>query len=158
MDNGYIYLTRDGYNKLKDELDALKTVKRRQLSDAIGEARLHGDISENAEYDAAKEAQAFNEKRISELAEKLSRARIIDDFEVVEGEVRIGATVLLVNQDTDQEEKYTIVSELEADYEQGKISLTSPLAKGLLGHKESELVEIKIPRGVLKYKIVKISR
>ncbi|MDP3731880.1 MAG: transcription elongation factor GreA [Candidatus Omnitrophota bacterium] len=153
-----VYLTQGGYQKLFEELQLLKTVKRRQISKAIGEARAHGDISENAEYDAAKDAQAFNEKRIAELEGKLSRVRIIDDINIPKDEVLIGATVKLKDLDSGEELEYALVSELEADYAQGKISVTSPVGSGLLGHKENEVVEIKIPAGLLKYKILKISR
>ena len=153
-----IYLTREGYEKLREELEFLKTVKRRELSKAVGEARSHGDISENAEYDAAKEAQALNEKRIAELEEKLSHARIIDDENIPKDEVLIGATVKLRDLDSGGELQYTLVSEIEADYGQGKISIASPVGKGLLGHKENETVEIKTPAGILRYKILKITR
>lgn len=153
-----IYLTKDGHKKLLEELEYLKTVKRRELSKAIGEARSHGDISENAEYDAAKEAQALNEQRIAELEEKLSRARIIDDEYMPKDEVLIGATVKLKDLHSEEELEYTLVSEIEADYSQGKISITSPVGQGLLGHKENEIVEIKTPAGILRYKILKISR
>ena len=154
---GEIYLTQAGYEKLVTELEQLKTVKRRQLSKAVGEARSHGDISENAEYDAAKDAQAHNEKQIMDLEEKLSRVRILDK-NIPSDEVLIGATVKLKDMDTDEELEYTLVSELEADYNQNKISVSSPVGEGLLGHKENEIVEIKIPAGILKYKIIKISR
>ena len=154
---GEIYLTREGHDKLVKELEFLKTTKRRQLSKAIGEARAHGDISENAEYDAAKDAQGLNEKKIAELETKLSYAQILSD-DIAKDEVLIGATVKLLDMDTAEEMEYTLVSELEADYNQGKISVTSPVGKGLLGHKENETVEINIPAGILKYKIVKISR
>ncbi len=154
---GEIYLTREGHDKLVKELEFLKTTKRRQLSKAIGEARAHGDISENAEYDAAKDAQGMNEKKIAELETKLSYAQILSD-DIAKDEVLIGATVKLLDMDTAEEMEYTLVSELEADYNQGKISVTSPVGKGLLGHKENETVEINIPAGILKYKIVKISR
>jgi len=153
-----IYLTQEGYRKLVEELEFLKTVRRRELSKAVGEARAFGDISENAEYDAAKEAQALNERRIVELEEKLSRVRILDDENIPKDEVLIGATVRLKDLDTEEELEYTLVSELEANYEEGKISLTSPVGQGLLGHKENEIVEIKIPAGILRYKILKISR
>lgn len=153
-----IYLTKDGHRKLLEELEHLKTVKRRELSKAVGEARAHGDISENAEYDAAKEAQALNEKRIAELEEKLSRGRIIDDEYMPKGEVLIGATVKLKDLHSEEELEYTLVSEIEADYSQGKISVASPVGQGLLGHKENEIVEIKTPAGILRYKILKISR
>jgi len=154
---GDIYLTQEGYEKLAGELENLKTVKRRQLSKAIGEARAHGDISENAEYDAAKDAQAHNEKRIRELEDKLARVRILDK-NIPQDQVLIGATVKLKDMDTEEELEYTLVSELESDFSQGKISVTSPVGDGLLGHKENEVVEIKIPAGRLKYKIIRISR
>ncbi|TAM39335.1 transcription elongation factor GreA [bacterium] len=152
-----MYLTQEGYEKLAGELEHLKTVKRRQLSKAIGEARAHGDISENAEYDAAKDAQAHNEKRIRDLEDKLARVRILDR-NIPQDQVLIGATVKLKDMDTEEELEYTLVSELESDFSQGKISVTSPVGSGLLGHKENEVVEIRIPAGTLKYKIIKISR
>jgi transcription elongation factor GreA len=153
-----IYLTKDGHKKLLEELEHLKTVKRRELSKAVGEARAHGDISENAEYDAAKEAQALNEKRIAELEEKLSRGRVIDDEYMPKDEVLIGATVKLKDLDSDEELEYTLVSEVEANYVEGKISIACPVGQGLLGHKENEIAEIKTPAGILRYKILKISR
>jgi len=155
---GEVYLTKKGYEKLSLELERLKTVRRRELSKAIGTAREHGDLSENAEYDAAKDAQAHNEKRISELEEKLSRVRIIEDQDIPHGEVLIGATVKLKDLDNQEELEYTLVSEEESDYEQNKISITSPLGMGLLSHKEGEEVAIKVPAGILRYKIIKISR
>ncbi|MDO9573123.1 MAG: transcription elongation factor GreA [Candidatus Omnitrophota bacterium] len=152
-----IYLTQEGYERLVSELEQLKTVKRRQLSRAVGEARAHGDISENAEYDAAREAQGHNEKQIVELEDKLACVRILDKDMPVD-QVLIGAMVKLKDMDTDEQLEYTLVSELEADYNQGKISVTSPVGQGLLGHKENEIVKIKIPAGVLIYRIIKISR
>ena len=140
------------------ELEALKTVQRRKFSKAIGEARAHGDIGENAEYDAAKEAQAHNEKKISELEGKLSRARIIDDEDIPKDRVLVGATVKLKDLDSEEEIEYTLVSEEEADYAQGKISTSSPVGSSLLNHKVNDIVEIKIPAGVLKYKIMAINR
>jgi transcription elongation factor GreA len=153
-----IYLTRGGYEKLMQELEHLRKDKRRQLSKAIGEARAHGDISENAEYDAAKEAQAFNEKRVSELEFKLAHARILDDENIPKDEVLIGATVTLKDLDSEEVLEYTLVSEAEADYALGKISLKSPVGAALLNHKENEKVEIKVPAGVLRYQILKITR
>jgi len=158
MDAQDIYLTREGYQKLIGEFEFLKTVKRRELSKAVGEARAHGDLSENAEYDAAKEAQALNEQRIAELEYKLSHARILDDERIPKDEVLLGATVKLEDLSTEEELEYTLVSELEADYAQGKISISSPVGQGLLGRKENEIAEIKTPAGVLRYKILKISR
>lgn len=158
MSTGDVYLTREGYEKLIEELEYLQTVKRRELSKKIGTARAHGDISENAEYDAAKDAQAFNEMRIAKLEGNLSRVRIIDDEDIPKDEVLIGATVKLMNLDSGGELEYTLVSEVEADYDQGKISVTSPVGKGLCGCKENEVAEITVPAGVLRYKILKISR
>ena len=153
-----IYLTQDGYEKLMQELERLKTVRRRELSKAVGEARAHGDISENAEYDAAKEAQGQNEKRIAELEFKLSRARIIEHEKMSSDEVLIGAKVLLKDMATEEELEYIFVSEEEADYAQNKISVSSPVGKGLMGHKVGETVEVKVPAGILNYKILKITR
>lgn len=153
-----IYLTKAGYQKLIEDLETLKNVKRRKLSKAIGEARAHGDIGENAEYDAAKEEQALNEKRIAELEEILSRALIIDNEDIPCDEVFIGATVRLANLDSGEELEYTLVSAEEADYSQGKISIVSPVGSALLNHKEGDSVEIKTPAGVFRYKIIAISR
>ena len=158
MNMNELYLTRDGYEKLVKELENLKTVKRRALSKAVGEARAHGDISENAEYDAAKDAQGLNEKRIAELEEKLSQARIIENENMSCDEVLIGARVQLKDRDTDEILEYVLVSEAEADYNEGKISISSPVGKALLHHKVKEIVEIEVPAGMLKYEIIKISR
>ena len=153
-----IYLTHDGYERLRKELEYMKTVKRRELSKAIGDARAHGDISENAEYDAAKDEQAMNEKKIAVLEDKLSGARIIEHEGLPDDMVLIGAKVKIKDLTSGKELTYTVLSELEADYSQDKISITSPVGRGLLGHKENEIVEIKVPEGTLKYKILKISR
>jgi transcription elongation factor GreA len=153
-----IYLTRSGYEKLIQELEFLKKEKRKQLSKALGEARAHGDISENAEYDAAKEAQWQNEKRIAELEYKITHARIIDDEDIPEDEVLIGAKVTLRDLDSQEVLEYMLVSETEADYAESKISITSPVGAALLNHREKEIVEIKVPAGILKYEILKISR
>jgi len=153
-----IYLTQEGYEKLVQELEQLRNVKRRKISEAIGQARAQGDISENAEYDAAKEAQAHNEQKICELQDKLARARIIDNEGIKSDEVLLGAKVKLKDLDSGEEIEYILVSELEADYNAGKISVTSPVGKCLLGHKKDEVLQIKVPAGVLKYKILEISR
>lgn len=158
MAKGAAYLTPEGYEKLRKELEHLKTTKRRALSKAIGEARAHGDISENAEYDAAKDAQGMNEKKIAELEAKLAGAQIIDDSQMSKDEVLIGATVKLKDLESKEEFEYTIVAEEEADYSQNKISITSPVGEGLLNHKKGDTVEIQAPRGVLKYKILSITR
>jgi transcription elongation factor GreA len=153
-----IYLTQKGHQKLVEELEYLKTVKRREISKAIGRAREHGDISENADYDAAKDAQALNEKRIAELESKLASARILDNENMSSDEVLIGATVRLKDLDSGEELEYMLVSEAEADYSQNKISVTSPVGAGLLNHKAGEIAEISIPAGLLRYKILSISR
>ncbi|MFH1189848.1 MAG: transcription elongation factor GreA [Candidatus Omnitrophota bacterium] len=152
------YLSKAGHEKLTKELEHLKTVKRRALSKAIGEARSHGDISENAEYDAAKEAQGLNEKRIAELENKLAVSHIIDEDQMSSDEVLVGATVKLADVKSGREIKYTIVSEEEADFSHGMISVSSPVGSGLLNHKVGDTVEIKVPAGVLKYKVLNISR
>ena len=154
---GEAYLTKKGYERLREELEFLKTTKRRELARAVGEARSHGDISENAEYDAAKDAQGLNEQRIAELEDKLATARILDD-DIPSDEVLIGATVRLQDMSSGEEFEYMLVSELEADYAQNRISVSSPVGAGLLNHKENDIVEIKIPAGILRYKIIKISR
>ncbi len=153
-----IYLTRDGYEKLRKELEYLKKVKRKEFAKAIGEARAHGDISENAEYDAAKERQGLNEKKIAEIEQKLAHARILDHEEISSDEVLIGATVKLKDLDSGKELEYMLVAEEEADYSQNKISVNSPVALGLLNHKANETVKIKVPAGILTYKILKIMR
>lgn len=158
MGSSDIYLTRDGYEKLRKELEHLKKIKRKELSKAIGEARSHGDISENAEYDVAKERQGLNEKRIAELEAKLGRSRILDHEDIASDEVLIGATVRLKDMNSGEELEYTLVAEEEADYSQGKISVSSPVGLGLLNHKQNDIVQIKVPAGILKYKILNITR
>ncbi len=158
MDSADFYLTQEGYQKLVQELEYLKTVRRREIAREIEKARGFGDLSENAEYDAAKDAQAHNEKKLNELSFKLSHARIIDHEKMASDEVLIGAKVSLKDLDTGEELVYMLVSEMEADYAQGKISVSSPVGRGLLNHKENEEIDIKIPAGILRYKIVKITR
>ena len=155
---GEVYLTKAGYEKLREELERLKTIERRKIAKAIGEARLQGDISENAEYDAAKDAQAHCEARIAELEAKLARVRIIENENIPSDKVFIGAMVTLVDLETNEEMKYTLVSPEEASYEEGKISIFSPVGKALMGHKEGEEISIQVPAGILKYKILKIKR
>ena len=152
------YLTQEGYEKLHKELEYLKNVKRREISKAIGEARAHGDISENAEYDAAKDAQGLNEKRIVELESYLASAQIMDNEAMTSDEVLIGATVKLKDSKSGEELEYKLVAEEEADYAQSKISVTSPVGSALINHKVGDMVEIKVPAGVLKYQVLKISR
>ena len=153
-----IFLTQAGHDKLKEELDYLIKVRRREISEQVREARLKGDLKENAEYDAAKEAQARIESKISDLEYKLSRTRIIERENIVKDKVYIGATVTLLDLDTQNNDVYTLVSKEEADYSQGKISIESPIGKALLGKKVNRIVKIQIPAGDLNYKIVKIER
>lgn len=155
----YIYLTRKGCDRLREELVQLKTTKRKEIANALHYARSLGDLRENSEYDAAKEAQALNEIRIVKLEENLIRIKIIEDeTNIPKDKVSIGSTVKLKDLNSGKELQYTLVSEIEADYEQGKISTASPIGQGLLGYKENETVEIKIPAGILKYKVLKIWR
>ena len=152
-----IYLTRDGYQKLTDELSQLKS-ERIKIAKAIEEARHQGDISENAEYDAAKDAQAHNAYRMAEVEEKLSKVRIIEDENIPGDKIYIGAIVTLKDIESKENLKYMLVSAEEADYEKNKLSMLSPIGKALMGHKEGETLDIKVPAGILKYKIVKIER
>ncbi len=152
------YLTPQGYEKARKELGFLKGSKRKELSDEIGKARAHGDLKENAEYIAAKEAQAMNENRIAELEHKLVDSQILDDSKMARDEALIGATLKLKDVDSGEEVVYTLVAELEADYAEGKISITSPIGKGLLGYKKGATVNIEVPAGILKYKILDITR
>jgi len=156
MDNK-IYLTQEGYDKLFQELEYLKNVRRKEISQRIGEARLLGDLSENAEYDAAKEEQAQIEKRIAELEEKLAQAEIIKENDINTDKVAIGLKVKLKDLENGDEFSYTLLSNEEADFEKNEIGISSPIAQALLGKSEGEEVEIQVPRGKLHYKIIKIS-
>lgn len=158
MDLEDSYLTREGYEKLVQQLDFLKTSKRREITKEIEKARAFGDLSENAEYEAARDAQAHNEQKIAELEGKLAQAKIIDNENITTNEVLIGATVLIEDLESGEQLEYTLVSGMEADYEQGKIAVSSPVGRGLLNHKLGDEVDIKIPAGTLKYKVLKISR
>ncbi len=151
-------MTKQGYEKLRKKLKALKGVKRREIADALEKARLLGDLSENAEYDAAKQEQAINEGRIYGFETRLSHARIIEDENISKHKVYIGARVKLIDSESKEEIEYMLVTEDEADFSQGKISISSPVGKALLGKKKGEVVNIRIPAGALKYKIIKISR
>jgi transcription elongation factor GreA len=151
-----IFLTADGLAKLETELRDLKVVKRKEIVTAIQEARAQGDLSENAEYDAAKEAQALNERRISELEDMLTRAKLIDDSKVPKDKVCIGKWVLLRNGKTSKEVKYQLVAPEEADFAAGKLSITSPIGKALVGAAIGDEVEVQAPAGVTKYKLLEM--
>ncbi len=152
------YYTEEGLQKLKDELNHLRDVERPKASQAIADARDKGDLSENAEYDAAKEAQGLLEMKISKLEELVANARLIDESQLDTNKVLVLSTVKLKNQQNGMEMTYTLVSESEADLKTGKISVTSPIGKGLLGKKVGEVAEIEVPNGVLKLDILEISR
>ncbi len=152
------YYTPEGLKKLREELNYLKDVERPKASQAIGEARDKGDLSENAEYDAAKEAQGLLEMKISKMEETLSNARLIDESQLDTSKVLVLSTVKLKNQTNGMEMKYTLVAESEADLKAGKISVTSPIGKGLLGKSVGDVAEIQVPNGTLKFDILEITR
>lgn len=152
-----VLLTNDGAEKLREELKRLKSVERPRVIEAIAEARAHGDLSENAEFDAAKDQQGFIEGRISELENQLSRAEIIDPASLnAGGRVVFGAWVDLYDVDGDAEVSYQIVGELEADLENSQISVTSPIGRALVGKHEGDEVEVETPGGTRTYEIVKV--
>jgi len=152
------YYTEEGLKKLKDELDYLTRVERRKISEAIAEARDKGDLSENAEYDAAKEAQGMLEMKIAKLQEIIAHARIIDESKMDSSKVLILSKVKIKNLKNGATMSYTLVPEKEADLKSGKISVNSPIAKGLLGKSVGDVVEIKVPAGNIQFEIVEISR
>ena len=152
------FLTREGYEKLKKEYDELTNKKRRDLSAAIEKARALGDLRENAEYQAAKEAQALNETRISELENMISSARILDEEDIDKDKAFLGARVKILVAGDNEVEEYTLVSEAESDFSKNKISVSSPLGKGMLGHKVGDILQIKVPAGMMTVKILEINR
>jgi transcription elongation factor GreA len=146
----------EGYEKLQNDVRHLKMVERPQIIDAIEEARGHGDLSENAEYHAAKERQGWIEGRIAEIEDKMARAQVIDVSKLSGKQVKFGATVSVVDEDTEEEARYQIVGEHEADVKSGKLSVTSPLARGMIGKEVGDVVEINTPAGVKAYEILKL--
>ncbi len=148
-------MTRAGFDALEAELRALKTVERPAVIKAIAEAREHGDLSENAEYHAAREKQSFVEGRIKELEALISRAEVIDPTKF-SGSVKFGATVTLVDEDTDEERQFQIVGESEADLERGLLNIKSPIARALIGKDEGDSVEVKTPGGSKTYEILSV--
>ena len=151
-----IPLTRAGFDKIDAELKHLKSVERPAIIRAISEAREHGDLSENAEYHSAKEKQSFIEGRVKELEGVISLADVIDPSKF-SGPVKFGATVVLVDEDTDEEKTYLIVGEYEADIESCKLNMKSPLARALIGKDEGDSIEVSTPGGVRSYEILKIT-
>jgi len=149
-------MTADGYANLQDELKRLKSVDRPAIIRAIAEARDHGDLSENAEYHAARERQGFIEGRVMELEDKIARAEVIDVSKLSGKVVKFGATVTLADEETDEEQKFQIVGEDEADVGRGRLSVTSPLARALIGKGIGDSVEVATPRGAKSYEVVKV--
>tara|TARA_B100000963_G_scaffold292921_1_gene263216 strand:+ start:96 stop:569 length:474 start_codon:yes stop_codon:yes gene_type:complete len=154
----FSYYTEEGLNKLKDELEHLKFVERPNISQQIAEARDKGDLSENAEYDAAKEAQGMLEMKIAKLEEMYSGARVIDESQLDTDKVLALSIVKIRNLNTKAEMTFTLVAETEADIKTGKISVNSPIGTGLLGKKVGEVAEIQVPAGLVKFEILHISR
>lgn len=152
------YYTEEGLKKLKDELHEMKTVHRPSISDQIAEARDKGDLSENAEYDAAKEAQGLLEMKISKMETIIASARVIDESTIDHSKVFILSRVKIKNVSNNMEMEYTLVAENEADLKAKKISIDSPIGKGLLGKKVNEIADVQTPNGVVKFEIIEISR
>ena len=152
------YYTEEGLKKLKEELNHLKDIERPKASQAIAEARDKGDLSENAEYDAAKEAQGMLEMRIAKMEENYANARLIDESQLDVSKVLVLSTVELINKSNGMKMTYTLVAQSEADLKTGKISVNSPIGKGLLGKKVGEMAEINVPNGTIQLEITKINR
>lgn len=156
--SNFSYYTPEGLKKLKDELDQLKAIERPKASQAIAEARDKGDLSENAEYDAAKEAQGMLEMKISKMEEVVANARIIDESQLDTSKVLVLSKVKIKNTANNMVMNYTLVAESEADLKTGKISVTSPIGKGLLGKSIGEFAEVTVPNGKINFEILEISR
>ena len=157
MSNEIIYLTAEGMNKLKEELHHMISVERPAAAAAIAEARDKGDLSENAEYDAAREAQGLLEMRIAQLEQTLTKARIIDETKIDTSKVQILSRVKLMNHNAKREVEYTLVSENEANLREGKLAIGTPIAKALLGKKKGDHVDVTVPAGTLHFEILDIS-
>ena len=149
-------MTSEGYSSLDEELKRLKSIERPSVIAAISEARSHGDLSENAEYHAAKERQGWIEGRIAEIEDKISRAQVIDVSKLSGKQVKFGATVTVVDEDTEKEDRYQIVGEHEADVKKGRVSVTSPIARSLIGKETGDVVEVNTPGGVKAYEITAV--
>jgi len=149
-------MTADGFSRLKEELDRLKMVERPAIIRAIAAAREHGDLSENAEYHAARERQSFIEGRVAEIEDKIRRSQVIDVSKLTGGTVKFGATVKVADEDTDEELVYRIVGADEADIKEGLLSITSPLAQALIGKKVADSVEVATPSGAKAYEIISV--
>ncbi|MBR3980810.1 MAG: transcription elongation factor GreA [Bacteroidales bacterium] len=152
------YVTAEGMRKMQQELEQLTTVERPKISQQIAEARDKGDLSENAEYDAAREAQGLLELRIAQLKETMANARVIDESKLDNSVVQILSKVTIRNTKNNAKMQYTLVAEQEANLKQGKIAVNTPIAKGLLGKKVGDIVEVQVPAGVIPFEIIEISR
>ena len=153
-----VYLTPEGLQKLKDELKQARTVERQKIANEIAEARAQGDLSENAEYDAAKEAQGHLEARIARLESTIGNARVVDESEVDASKARILSNVRVMNMKAKREATYTLVAPQEMDLKAQKISVESPIGKALLGTEVGDVVEVKVPAGLVKFKVIEITR
>ena len=158
MEEKEVLLTQEGYDNLEKELEYLKTEKRSEISERIKVALGFGDLSENSEYDEAKNAQASNEIKIAELENKLRYARIIDESEIDTKTVQVGNTVKLLDLEFDEEVSYTIVGSTEVDIAQNKISNESPIGSAILGAKKNQVIEVQAPAGVMQYKVLSITK
>ena len=158
MEEKEVILTQEGYNKLENDLEMLKTERRAEIAERIKVALGFGDLSENSEYDEAKNAQAENEEKIAELEKKLRLAKVIDESEIDTKTVQIGNIVKVFDEEFDEEVEYTIVGSTEVNLAENKISNESPLGSALLGKKKNQVVEVEIPDGVAKYKILSIKK
>ncbi|HEX2843105.1 transcription elongation factor GreA [Hyphomicrobium sp.] len=149
-------MTVEGFQFLEAELQRLKAEERPRIIQAIAEARAHGDLSENAEYHAAKEAQGMNEAKVAELEDKIGRAEVVDTSKLSGTSIKFGATVTLVDEDTEEKVKYKIVGDLEANVREGKISISSPIARALIGKSTGDTAEVTTPKGARSYEVLKI--
>ena len=156
MSTERVPMTMEGYLKLEAELQRLKSEERPRIIAAISEARAHGDLSENAEYHAAKEQQGLNEAKVAEIEDKLGRAEVIDPAQQSGSTVKFGATVSLEDEDTGDKVKYKIVGEMESNVREGKISIGSPIARALIGKSKGDSVEVTTPKGTRSYEVLKV--
>jgi transcription elongation factor GreA len=152
-----IPMTAKGYQRLEEEIKHLKSVERPAIIEAIAEARSHGDLSENAEYHAAREKQSFIEGRLLELEDKISRAEVIDTTKIAGNVIKFGAHVKVVDEDTDTEQQFQIVGEYEADIEKGLLALTAPLPRALIGKQKGDSVEVTTPKGTKAYEVLEVA-
>jgi transcription elongation factor GreA len=149
-------MTVEGYRSLDEDLKRLKTLERPAVIAAISEARAHGDLSENAEYHAAKERQGWIEGQIADIEDKMARAQVIDVSKLSGKQIKFGATVSVIDEDTEEKARYQIVGEHEADVKRGRVSVTSPIARAIIGKETGDVVEVNTPGGVKAYEIVKV--